>query len=640
MTPLNVTSEVSVLIGQPVNITCSVALNWHSLSIDISNNEKVAFYSKTDNNCKNYAENSQNLTHICDLTQRRFGIGFQSIRWERNNSKVKFTLTYNEDTEHQEINKSSRIVIEPIDVILITNQTTVEENELMSFQCEVKGVKFAVTTVKWFKDSVPFTNYDAENRFVRDKMISKIKIYPGLLDNGAIFNCATNISGKTLKSNKQTITVGRGPVNVCIYPDLLPYVVASNGNHSEIFCHSNCTPPCTYKWFSMSTASVIGHNSTFPHQRSINNQIEKYYCLAQNPRTGKEKITSLNIYNIKYGEDIYITKSRLYNISENTSFILPCLQPDIMLLHKNDVKNKKVNKKDIKKYSNIEDTATVIFNASCFDAGLYTCKSTTCQGNITHQKFNVSVLCHPYFVSKITFIEREVVIGKPIVFTVRYTGYPPPILMLKKKQIPASDIRKRSSFGFLIRDNTQGMIHNVRIYKHNAELGDNGKYSVEVSNYIGKTKVDIFIKVITTTLFLKETVIISIVAASVLFCIVMVLIGRFVKRRRSYNGNYKQIVEKSDFFADNQACSEAIHYVNAELRAIEPYENLSITEDNTSYEEAIQKEGLQTTDISSERRQYEESFTDTNSTENAESDIIVNAPEVGIENALDFEDVE
>ncbi|KAJ8316323.1 hypothetical protein KUTeg_006337 [Tegillarca granosa] len=626
MSPLNVTSEVSVLIGQQVNITCSVALNWHSLRIDISNNEKVAYYSKQDNNCKNYAKNSQNLTHICDLTQRRFGIGFQSIRWDQNNSKVKFTLTYSKDTEHKEINKSSCIIIEPINVILITNQTIVEENELLTFQCEVKGVGFAVTTVKWFKDSFPFTNYDAENRGFRDTVISKIKIYPGLDDNGAIFNCATNISGKIFKSNKQTITVSHGPENVCIYPDLLPYAVASNNNHSEIFFHSNCTPPCSYKWFSMSTASVIGQNSTFPHQRSINNQIEKYYCLAQNPRTGKEKITTLSVYYIKYGEDINIAKSGLYNISENTSFILPCLQPDIKLLHKNEVENKKLNKKDIKKYSNIDDTATVISNASCFDAGLYTCKSTTCRGNGTLQKFNVSVLCHPYLLSKITFIEKEAVIGKPIIITVRYTGYPPPILMLIRTQMPVSDVKMGSAFGFSIRVNKQGIIHNARIYKQNAGLGDSGTYSMEISNYIGKTKVVIIIKVITTTLVVKETVIISIVAASVLFCIAMVLIGRFVRRHQSYN--------------DKQACSEAVYYVNEELRAIDPYDNLSITGDNTSYEETIPRAGLQTAEISLERRQDEESFTNTDSTEDAKSFIIVNAPEVRIENALDFEDVE
>lgn len=87
-----------------------------------------------------------------------------------------------------------------------------------------------------------------------------------------------------------------GPLDVCIYPELPTYVLSNNGDITEIFCRSNCTPSCSYKWFLLSNSSVIGKDSRFPYPEIGDAKIGKYYCLATNPRTGKTKNTTLKIH--------------------------------------------------------------------------------------------------------------------------------------------------------------------------------------------------------------------------------------------------------------------------------------------------------------------------------------------------------
>lgn len=108
MSPLEVMPEVSILIGETVNVTCNVTSTWHTLRIDLNNREMVAFYSKKGN-CTNYAESSHNFTQICHLRENNFGIGLRDIRSVKNNTNVTFSLTYGDDTK--EVNRTTRIVM-------------------------------------------------------------------------------------------------------------------------------------------------------------------------------------------------------------------------------------------------------------------------------------------------------------------------------------------------------------------------------------------------------------------------------------------------------------------------------------------------------------------------------------------------
>lgn len=102
-----------------------------------------------------------------------------------------------------------------------------------------------------------------------------------------------------------------------------------------------------------------------------------------------------NSFFLEFRADVTITKNGMYNISEISSFILPCRQPDITLLHnKSEMEIQNVIRQHNAMLSNDENNEKVISNATCFDAGLYTCKSTDCYGDQTLLKFNVSVLCN------------------------------------------------------------------------------------------------------------------------------------------------------------------------------------------------------------------------------------------------------
>uniref|UniRef100_A0A8B9ER49 Hemicentin-1 n=1 Tax=Anser cygnoides TaxID=8845 RepID=A0A8B9ER49_ANSCY len=354
-------------------------------------------------------------------------------------------------------------------------------NQEISLECRAKGFPFP--DIHWFKDGKPLFLGDPNVELLDKDQVLHIRS-ARRIDKGRYQCSATNTAGKQVKEIKLIIHV---PPSIK-GGNITTEVSALLNNLINLECETKGIPVPTITWYkegrpmiSNPQALYVDRGQFLQIPRAQVSDSAKYTCHVTNAAGVAEKIYEVDVYVPPVIEgDAETAQSR--QVVAGNSLTLECKAagnpPPLLTWLKDGV--------PVKASSNLRIVSggkkLEILNAIEADRGQYLCVATSIAGEkeIKYEEFDVTVLPLLYMagkkILKFSWVEKAVVIHKPVTLQCVANGIPSPSITWLKDGQPVNTAR----------GNTRSSGRILQVVK--ALLEDAGRYTCVATNAAGEAQ--------------------------------------------------------------------------------------------------------------------------------------------------------